>query len=327
MPMPSPPPVEGRESGQNPAPANVAVRFTYDRAGNVATVTDGRGIRTDYSVNSLNQIVQATRAAQSADPLAPALAYREQFTFDANNNVVRRRSERRDDGSTVPANRWITLDIQYDSLDHKVAETITTDDSPDPISLTTAYAYDGNGNLRKTIYPAGNAVLREYDERDLLYREAVLKSGSGDTYDPAGDSGTRYDYDGSGNVIQLTDPEGHVARTAYDGYNRKVAGFDPAFQKTEFDYDGAGNLLARIARGAPGGPISAPSAPPEAPYPELSSQRMFYDELGRLRRTDTKFFRNEGTAQVLLSTDSDAGLPGFAADDPAPAAGDHGQDP
>ncbi len=312
MPLPLPPPDEGRESGQNPPPGNIATDYTYDPVGNARSVTDGRGIRTDYFVNALNQVLQITRAAASADPAAPAFGIREQSRYDAANNLVQRRLERRDDGSTLPADRWITTDITYDGLDRKTAETITTDDTP-ALSLTTRYAYDGNGNLRKTIYPEGNALLRFYDERDLLFREVALRTPSPDPeamgYDPAADSVTRYDYDGAGDVIQVTDPEGHAARTGYDGYNRKLAAFDPLFQKTLYTLDAGGDVTAQVTRGLAGGATPAPPGePPAIPYPELSSLRFYRDELGHLRRTDTKFFRTDGATQVLLHTDSDAGL-------------------
>ncbi|TMQ61251.1 MAG: RHS repeat-associated core domain-containing protein [Candidatus Eisenbacteria bacterium] len=276
---------------------------------------------TEYTVNALNQIVQVVHAAASTDSAVPPFGYLEQFAYDANNNVTQHRTERRDDGAlTSPSPvRWITKGIAYDSLDREISETISTDDVP-AISLTTSYAYDNNGNLRKTVFPAGNAILRFCDERDLLTREVVLKNASSDltdmTYNASVDSVTQYDYDGSGNVIQLTDPEGHMARSGYDGYGRKVVGFDPAFQKTTLVYDQAGNVLSRVAYGALGGATPAPSIPPSTQYPELSRQ------MGRVRRADTRFFKYDGTMLTPLTSDSNAGLGTTAAGDPLPQAHD-----
>ena len=318
-----------RQGGQNPPPQNVLLSFTYDPVGNVRTARDGRGVRTDYSVNALNQIVQITHAAtvSSEAPAAPAFSYLEQFRYDANNNVIQHRTERRDDGSfssPLPT-RWITKNSTYDALDRKISETLSTDDVP-AISVTTSYAYDGNGNLRKTIFPAGNAILRFYDERDLLYREVVLKNASRDpedmTYSVAFDSVTQYDYDGAGSVIQVTDPEGHVARSGYDGYGRKAVGFDSAFQKRTLSYDAGGNVLETVAYGTLGGPTPAPSAPPGSDYPEISRERHYYDELGRLRRSDSRSFKYVGPTLTPLSTDSNAGLATAGPGEPLPSAGD-----
>ena len=337
LPLPQGVGASPRESGQSPPPRNILLLLSYDAAGNVKSATDGRGIRTDTWVNALNQIVQIAHAAtgSSETPPAPAFAYLEQRRYDANNNLVQQRTERRDDGATTPPamRRWITKDFTYDALDHRISETVTTDDVP-ALSLTTSYAYDTNGNLRKTIFPAGNAFLRFYDERDLLFREVALSHPSSDpnnmAYDPAIDSVTEYSYDGSGSVIEMIDPEGHATRSGYDGYDRKVVGFDAAYQKAVFTYDAGGHLLEQISYGTLGGPTPAPAGPPAAPYPEISHQRSFYDELGRLRRTDTRFFKYAGAALTALTGDGDAGLASVPACtgrpaeecDPLPARGD-----
>ncbi len=53
----------GRDSGTNPTPADITTSYTYDDVGNITSMTDGRGITTDYFVNELNQVVQTTTAA------------------------------------------------------------------------------------------------------------------------------------------------------------------------------------------------------------------------------------------------------------------------
>jgi RHS repeat-associated protein len=319
---PSPPRTE-------PAPANVTLAFTYDRVGNISTSTDGRGIRTDFSVNALNQIVQIRRAAAAPAGLT-AFGYLEQLEFDANNNVSRRRIEQRDDLAQAPGqDRWITTEYAYDALDRKTRETVTTSDAV-PLTIATRFEYDANGNLAKTVLPAGNVVLRRYDERDLLFQEAALKvcvepgptSSVCNSFDPAIDSVTQLDYDGSGGIIQVKDPEGHVARSAHDGYGRKVAVFDAAYQKTTFAYDAEDNLLSQVSYGTVGGVTPSPSVPPAAGYPELARQNSYYDELGRLRRTDRHFFRYVGATLVPLATDGHAGLTTVPPGDPLPAAGD-----
>src|SRR5262249_54509584 len=118
LPLPAGGPPHPRESGQNPPPPNIIAAFTYERGGHVKSATHGRGIRTEYVLNALNQILQITHAATPSNesPAAPAFSYLEQMRYDANNNVVQQRAERRDDGayaSGAPV-RWITKEMAYD---------------------------------------------------------------------------------------------------------------------------------------------------------------------------------------------------------------------
>jgi RHS repeat-associated protein len=323
--LPVPPGDPGRQGGQNPPPRNVRVSFAYDPAGNVRSATDGRGIRTDYLVNPLNQVVRIVRAAAAPDPAAPALQLREEFLYDAAGNVRRHRLERRDDGSPAPpaSRRWVSRDFEHDALNRTISETVSTDDVP-PLSLTTRYAYDASGNLRKMVYPAGNAVLRFHDERNLLFEEVVPASPSPDpadmSIDRGADSVTRHDYDGSGNEIQITDPGGHVARNRHDGYGRRTVSFDPALQRTVVTYDPGDRITSTTAFGAAGGPTPSPGAG-GAPV-MLSRELLFYDGLGRVRRSDAWLFSREGGAQTFITTDSNAGLTTFATGDPPTRAGD-----
>jgi RHS repeat-associated protein len=337
----APPPADhGRDSNQNPSRQNILLTVTYDKVGNVTSRADGRGVKTFYSVNELNQVTRIVHAGEvpSSSGLT-ALGYTEEFKYDANNNLVRHRGEQRDDvAQATGQDRWINQYFSYDVLNRKVAETVTTADSS-PVVLTTRYVYDAKGNVIKTISPGGNVVLREYDERDLLYKEKAINSCTEsaavcpdyehcteptsppphcNSVDPVQDPVTQYDYDGSGNVIQVTDAAGHVSRTGYDGYNRKIYSFDPILQRTAVTYDKGGNILSKEVKGSLGGPT--PSSPPAGGYPTLSSQKYFYDELGRMRRTDSSFFKYDGTTQGLLPTNH-AGLSSGAVDG-APTAGD-----
>src|SRR5262249_4541931 len=54
---------DGRDSGTNPAPAQIRRQYSYDAVGNVTQEVDGRGIATRYVVNQLNQVVQTVHAA------------------------------------------------------------------------------------------------------------------------------------------------------------------------------------------------------------------------------------------------------------------------
>jgi YD repeat-containing protein len=318
----------GRDNNLDPTPDDVHEKYTYDVFGNTTSSTDGRGVRTDYTLNELNQVVQVVHAASASNesPAAPAFSYKEQFKFDANDNVVQRRIEQRDDvAQATGQNKWITTTNEYDVLNRTTKQTVATADSP-AVTVITRYAYDANGNLIKTVSPARNVVLRKYDERDLLYQEAALgncvessdTSSDCNSFDPSlpaanqPDSITTYDYDGSGNVAQITDPGGHTVRYGYDGYNRKVYTFDHGLQRTKVTYDGYGSVLTQEVRGSASGPT--PTGPPTGGYPLLSSQTFYYDSLHRLRRTDSKYF--DSATQASITRDKHAGMSGTPVDDP-----------
>jgi len=326
-----------REGGQDPDEQDVHLWFEYDPVGNITKSTDGRGVSTEYTVNELNQIVQIIHAASAStdSPTAPPFSYREQFQFDGNNNLIKHRTEQRDDVPQAEGqNKWVTESTCYDSNNRKWRETVSTADSPS-VSATTLYYYDRVGNLTKTVSPAGNVVNRTYDKRDLLFQEIALNGciedppASADCSVPpptlqctspvgSTDAVTTYDYDGSGNVIRVTDPEGHMSLTGYDGYGRKVVEFDPAYQKRSLTYDVMGNVTDQVFRGTVKDVTPTPPSPPAPSYPEIAHQRMYYDELGRLRRSDVRFMKWDAAGNpISITTDGSAGL-STAADSPLP---------
>ena len=97
----------GRDSGTNPTPARITTTYTYDDVGNMTSMTDGRGIVTQYVYNQLNQLVETINAAQvpgdsASEPLPlTAFGYIERYFYDANGNVVLHQVEDRGDTSNV----------------------------------------------------------------------------------------------------------------------------------------------------------------------------------------------------------------------------------
>jgi YD repeat-containing protein len=197
------------DNNTNPATTDIKASYTYDDVGNAVTVINGRGIRTDYFVNELNQILQTTGAADvsgsaTASPSDPlynhsdtqqrltAFAYKSRAFFDYNNRVVLSQIEDRGNTSGVDGSGLGSLPSQatgttpgLSSADSSggdsYVDTLTLYDRlNDRIeirmevdstrSLVTRYRYDGNQHLVFTIYPEGNADSSVYDERDLLFQ-------------------------------------------------------------------------------------------------------------------------------------------------------------
>jgi RHS repeat-associated protein len=272
-----------RDSGTNPTPANIRTIYTYDDVGNITSMTDGRGIRTDYFVNELNQVVQTTSAdaVPSSGPGNPseplpltAFAYVQRVFFDYDNNVVISEVEDRGNTSNVDGNppeadlpvgipgasnpdpvggtAFVDTVYKYDILEHPIEMVQEVSNGANPEFLVTRFRYDPNGNSVLTIEPEGNASSSFYDERNLLFQAA-----SGATTPPSrallapGDP-TSYDVRG-GLAATMTynyDANANLIETVdaedTDGSpenNSKIAG---SGDRTRYVYDGFDRQTAVI---------------------------------------------------------------------------------
>lgn len=213
--------------------------FTYDAVGNRTGVTSPKGQRTTLEVDERNRVRKEIGPAPQG--------YVREYIYDENDNVVRVEIENRDLDPGSPADASVTTEYRYDVLDAVVE--VRREASPGQV-LVTQYQYDANGNRVLTILAEGNQVRREYDERDLLYRETRgFGAFEAATY--------TYHYDGNGNLAQAIDAEAEggdpdIVRFEYDGHDRPTAIVDAAGNRAEMSLDGRGNLLGRVMRDAAG---------------------------------------------------------------------------
>ena len=239
----------GRDSGTNPTPARITTTYAYDNVGNMTTMTDGRGIVTQYVYNQLNQLVETINAAQvpgvSANEPLPltAFGYIDRYFYDANGNVVLTQVEDFGDTSNVgfapPAGSlpsYITNTepaggptyddtvTQYDILDDPVA---TIQEVGGGQFLDTRYRYDPDGNEVLTIQPEGNATATIFDERNLVFRtfRGVTTPPEFQPHSPANTAPT---------LLAPTDPT---------DYN--VRGGEPCQCET-YRYDANGNMIESV---------------------------------------------------------------------------------
>ena len=158
----------------------------------MTSMTDGRGIVTQYVYNQLNELVETINAAQvpgvSANEPLPltAFGYIDRYFYDANGNLVLSQVEDYGDTSNVgyapPAGSlpsYITNTepgggvyyddtvSQYDILNDPVG---TIQEVGGGQFITTRMRYDADQNLVLTILPEGNANATIYNERNQVFR-------------------------------------------------------------------------------------------------------------------------------------------------------------
>jgi len=122
--------------------ANIGNSFEYDTVGNITVIYDGKGNKTAFTVNALNQVT-ATLSR---------LGHSVRFHYDAN-------------GNPDPNLPWITSTYSYDILDNLLSKT---EQASAAKTITTNYGYDRNGNRDLITQPQGNQIKNYYDERNLL---------------------------------------------------------------------------------------------------------------------------------------------------------------
>ncbi|MGK7955408.1 MAG: RHS repeat-associated core domain-containing protein, partial [Crocosphaera sp.] len=320
----------GANNGNGAAPTEITMSYTYDEVGNTTSITDGRGIRTEFVVNELNQVVRTIRGAvvpgSSVDEPFPltAFSYLEDVEYDANNNVIQRSIE--DRGDTSNTGGFVDYTYTYDILDNLVTASQEVDINT---TLVTQYRYDANENLTLTLSPEGNATTAEYDERDLLFvstRGALIATNetlsapaglNPDPTQPYNVQGgipcqcTTYNYDLNGNVIEMVDSDdtdlsaannstiagiGDVTTYEYDGYNRRVATIDAVGNRTEVEYDPVGNIVAQRVFGSIGG--ASPLDNLGTNNVLLSEMVYLHDELNRTYQQDYSLFVANGVTTV-----------------------------
>lgn len=288
----------GRDNGTDPPPTTIELVTSYDPAGNVISEVNGRGVRTTWVVNQLDQVVELRRASATfgapgphgdpatshGEPGLTPLGHRVRYAYDADDNLVL--LSREDTGGTRGAGTWVDTGWSYDLLDNVVSEereraTLSL--------LTTTFVYDGNENLVNVIKPGGNAGEIVYDERDLIL--SVTRGSSGPR---GGAPSTRwYEYDGNENLRLVVDGRLNPFDLEYDGADRLTRTVDQLGSTSEFWYDPAGNVVRVLLRGPAGGP-----APPDrlgSTNVDLSDTAYLYNEGLPPTRIDRLLFIPPGT--------------------------------
>jgi len=266
-------------------------RYEYDDSDRLVAEINALGYTTVYTYGLMNELT----AMQ--DPEGRVTTYE----YDA---LLRLIAVHAPEGAT---SRYVYNDL--DRLVERIQNFVPGGPRNADTNVSTRYEYDPAGNLIRRVDPNGIPTCYEYDALNRL-RAEIRNCQPDQPPGPEVNVTTRYEYDRVGNLIRLTDPNGHATRFAYDGLNRLVSRTDPGGHTETFSYDRVGNLLRRVdARGFPSAyAYDALNRLISVTDPLGGVTRFAYDPAGNLlARTDpnnhTTHFTYDGLYRLAAVTD------------------------
>jgi RHS repeat-associated protein len=205
------------------------ITMAHNSEGRLESVTDGAGRKLTFSYNGEGQVESVT------DPMGHTVKY----AYESGNLL----------SVTQPGEASLRWQFQYNSLHEMSSET------------------DGRGHTVTTEYDAAHRVISQTDamERKRTWEYVVPESGEVETtitepngsvtvekFDLAGlpttvtrafgtslASTTTYEYNGSYNLIAVTDPNKHTTKYGYDAAGDRTSVKDANGNETKWTYDSA----------------------------------------------------------------------------------------
>ncbi len=227
----------------------------HDLTGNPGQVTDPLGNQWHIEYDKKG------RPLSIEDPMGNRAAYE----YDNANNItafIDRRLNRYD-MAYDPHNNLVT---HIDPLSGKTALNYNTDNEAtritDPAGIEQNFTYDNEQRLLKASDASGTAVEYSYDETsdnfalsanpvsitfpaftrvltyDMFQRPIRVKDSQGDE-----SRAVNYAYDANGNILSITDADGHQTTYAYDEHDRLASVTDASGNTARFFYDARNNLI------------------------------------------------------------------------------------
>ena len=213
---------------------NRRTRYTYDPAGNIASITSLSG--TPQAITeSFTWTADFNQIATYTDPLNHTTT----LTYDSLGKLIQVQD---------PLNQitQVTLDAQGRLV--RVYDPVTTRDftlSYDQGDLrtftangrTTTFQPDPAGRVLAVTNSAGEQTRYQYDLNDRVRTIVDAHGGL-----------TQLNVDAHGNLLRVIDPKSTATNFSYDGRNRRVTKTHPAGLIETFDYDGRNNLTRHVDR-------------------------------------------------------------------------------
>src|SRR5882724_1895074 len=250
--------------------------FDYNDVGITTSITNPRGVETKFVVNALDQKVVTI----SGGP-----GFRMRSFYNKNGLLERQERDALDDqGNSLPDGPEVST-FKYDEQDNLLRETHGGQD------LTQHHArrhrYDCADCRIETIFPEGNRVQFDYEERMLLH--STTRGAFSDLA-----STTKVLYDDDGRKIVFIDGRGNYTRYAYDTFSRITAMTDSLGNVQQSQYDKLGSVsITRFFERRSNGQ-----------YYLLRRSEFTYDERGsNIAQTDFRFDAPILTVNITQSPD------------------------
>ncbi|MBI3650565.1 MAG: RHS repeat protein [Acidobacteria bacterium] len=262
----------GKWTGWN-YPGGGRVKFDYDLAGNCTTMKDALG-RTAFAYDEFNRLQEITYAngkklAYEYDPWGQVrrLTLPENQRIAYNYDLLGNLTEV-SDGQTA-------IRYEYDGANHQIIRRL-------PNGITTTKEFSPTGRLLALRHRQADgtplcAFQYQYDAEDRITE--ITETAAHATFT------TRYEYDLSGHLMQVSNADGLTVAYRYDAIGNRVAQTD-ANGTIQYSYDARGRLLragtATFTYDANGNLLTSTDGAKRATYQ--------YDEANRL----TQVRNNQG---------------------------------
>jgi len=199
----------------------------YDANGNVSSRTDFNGYSTTY-VNDLTRNLETSRTEAAGTPRARTISTTWNSTY-------------REPATITEPNR--TTSYTYDSSGSRLTKTVTDTTVMPNVSRTWTYTYDSYGRVLTADGPRTDVS----DVTTYTYYTCTAGNECGQLHtvtNAVGQVTTYNTYNGSGQPLTITDPNGIVTTLTYDARQR-LTSRQTAGETTAFDYWPTG-LLKKV---------------------------------------------------------------------------------